>query len=68
MGDVSMEENPVPQSLIEQILAQMFAMLTEQEVFDAATIQRLKQLAKAGHLAKPSRVTNAIMATEEGVS
>ena len=52
--------SPIPKSLVEQILDGMFAEIGRREAFDEQVIQKLKQLAASGELAKPPAATQAI--------
>ena len=62
MGD----EATIQKSLLEQILDDMLARVGEREEFDPITIEKLKQLAQSGDLAKPRLVAAAIkLASEE---
>lgn len=60
-----MEETPIQKSLVEQILDEMFTSIGEREVFDAQTIQKLRQLATSGELKKPALVTKVIKSTSQ---
>ena len=59
---------PLPKSLAEQILDEMFASIEAREEFDDQTIQKLKQLALSGDLKKASQVTKVIKSMSEGSS
>jgi len=55
----------VQQSLVEQILNEMFTTLKEQDEFDTHTLQRLEELAKSGNLNKVKRVAESIKSVPE---
>ena len=55
-----MEKIVIQQSLVEQILNEMFAALEERGEFDTPTIQRLKELTAVGNLSKVEKVKEAI--------
>jgi len=55
----------VQQSLVEQILNEMFTTLKEQDEFDTHTLQRLEELAKSGSLNKVKRVAESIKSVPE---
>lgn len=59
------EEITIQESLIDQILDEMFERIQGANEFDTTTIQKLRQLAKSGDLAKATRVTGAIKAELE---
>lgn len=56
---------PVPKSLTEQILDEMFASIEARAEFDTQIIQMLKQLALTGDLKKAPQVTKVIKSTSE---
>jgi len=58
----------IQQSLVEQILNEVFTTLEERDEFDIHTIQRLKELAASGNLSKVKKVAESIKSTPEGTS
>jgi hypothetical protein len=58
----------IQQSLVEQILNEMFTTLEERDEFDTHTIQRLKKLATSGNLSKIKKVAESIKSAPEGTS
>ena len=62
------DESTIQQSLVEQILDEMFVRIESQSEFDAETTQRLKELAEQGNLGKERDVTRAIKSTAGGAS
>lgn len=56
----------VGESLIEQILAEMFVSLKGREEFDPETIEKLKRLATDGGLKKPKKVAESIKSVPGG--
>lgn len=63
----SMAEDIAEKSLIEEIVANMFANLEEVGEFDADVLQRLKQLAASGKLRKAREVVRAIKEASGGI-
>ena len=55
-----MEEESVPQSLVEQILQATFSALADREEFDAHTVQQLQSLTVPGDLTKPTKVAKVL--------
>ena len=62
------EEHTIEKPLVEQILDEVFATIEVRDEFDAATIEKLKQLVKSGDLTKAKQVNKAIRLVPEGSS
>ena len=61
LGDELMTaEATIQKTLVEQVFDEMFTSIEGREEFDTLTIQKLKQLAMSGDLAKATQVTKAI--------
>ena len=58
----------IQQSLIEQILNEMFTTLEKRDEFDAYIVQRLKELAESGNLNKVKQVAESIKSAPERTS
>lgn len=54
------EEFKAPQSILEQVIDEMFLNLEKEDQFDAATIEELRKLAKTGSLIDENKLMTII--------
>jgi hypothetical protein len=59
------EDTQIEETILEQILDEMFTKLEASANFDPVVIQMLRQLASKGDLKKPAQVAKAIQAHAE---
>jgi hypothetical protein len=54
-------------SIVDRIVDKLFETLDSEEVFDAATIKELRELATTNGLSKPGKVAEAIKSLSRGM-
>ncbi len=54
------EQDPIPQSLVEQIFEKTFAHLKGQESFDDQLLEMLRELAVCGDFSKPAQISRIV--------
>ncbi len=60
------EQSAMPQSITEQILEEMLALLKANAVFDEQSVQKIKELASKRQLHKSPQVIKALQSSSIG--